>query len=219
MSADTILNWIEGSGWLVLSSEPTLDAEVRALALSRTKAEGGVAYIGMTMDDADDVMEDMADLGAPTGYFVNILTEDDESIRTQLAEASMIVISGEHTADALLDALQGAALEGLRSAYELGAVILAETVAATVFGSIMVLSAGRTATGLGWLEDSIIVTDVASVAESPEARAVLESHSAGIAVGIGDESALVLGPGGVVEAWGQKIITIALGGAISDKID
>lgn len=219
MSADTILNWMDGLGWLVLSSEPTVDAEVRAMALSRGKAEGGVAYIGLDIDDAEEVMDDMADLGAPTGYFVNILTEDDETIRTQLVEASVIVITGDFTAEELLGALKGAALEGLKSAYELGAVILAESVAATLFGTITSLYPGKAVPGLGWLEDAIVVTDIDSIAQSTEARAVLETHTAGIAVGIGAESALVLGPAGVIESWGQKTVTIALGGSINEKID
>lgn len=213
-----VFNWIQGAGWIVLSGGPDALREVRAKALGRISADGGVAYVGLDDDDYDDLIEDMGELGAPTGYLVNILTEDDETIKERLEDAALIFIPGEYRPEALRPALPGAAEKAIKAAYERGAIVLAEGTSASLFGGKLLLETGIAVDGLGWVEDAFIVPAVSSIADSEEARALLTAHVANVAIGIGYGSALALGPGGLVETWGEEAVTIALSsGAISEE--
>lgn len=216
MSVDQVLNWIPGAGWLVLSGGRTTLSEIRANVLSRAKPDGGVAYIGLSVDDAEDVMDDMAELGAPTGYLVNVMTEDDETITDQITDASIIVISGDYDPQTLLSGLFGAAAKAIQSAYEGGTIVLAEGGAVSTFGQVLPFYPGRLGDGLKWVTDAVIIPGVTSVNQSTEARAALETHTAKIAIGIAEGSALVLGPGGQVETWGGKQVTVGLGGTADE---
>ncbi len=211
MSVDNALKWIDGRGWLVLSASPTFDSEIRALTLARAKAMGGVAYIGLDVDDAEDALEDMSELGAPTGYLVNIMTEDDETIHKRLTECSVVIIPGDYPVDALINALKGAAIDALKDAFERGVVILAESRSASVFGKIVSLYSGRMIDGLNWVEDAVIIPDILSITDSEDARVALETKTVKVAVGLGSGSALVLGPSNLIEIWGEKHVTIGFG--------
>lgn len=211
MSQNLVLHWIEGDGWLVLSGGADALGEIRAQALARLRIDGYVAYIGTNDDDEDELLDDMGDLGAPTGYLVNVLTEDDHTIRGILQDAAMVVVPGDVDLGELRSALQGAGAEGIQTAYERGAVILFEGAASMLVGKL-VLAGVRFVDGFGWLEGAFVVPSVASVADSTEARDLIGTHEVQIAVGIGEGSALVLGPNGQIETWGKKQVTVALGG-------
>lgn len=215
MASSKVLHWLDGQGWLVLSATPGADSAVRAQALDRAAADGAVVYGSFGGDTADKALEDMESLGAPSGYVVDLLTEDDETIRTKLSEASIIVIGSNSPVEAVRSALLGAAVEGIQIAFENGAVILAEGAAASVFGSWVVLDDARITPGLAWLHRAVIIPDVTSVADSPAARSVLVSQPLGIAVGLGKGSALSLGPQGEVETWGSRRVTLVLGPGFS----
>lgn len=215
MSASNILRWSAGNGWLVLSGGDDPGGEVRAQTLRRLPVDGGVAYIGLDADDAETVMDDLAELGAPTGYLVNILTEDDDTIRARLQEAALIVIPGDLLLENLLSGLLGAGVDGMRAALERGAVILAEATSAILFGRFIPLASGEMIPGLNWLEDVFIMPGVTSLVESEMARAVLTSHDVQAGIGLGWGSALALGPGGAVEVLGKGEVTVALGGQVT----
>lgn len=206
-----VLHWLEGQGWLVLSGRADALSDVRALALGRIQADGGIAYIGLDSDDYDDLIEDMGELGAPTGYLVNIMTEDDETIRTRLEEASMILIPDEYPPEEIRSALTGAALEGVKKAYERGAIVMGEGRSASLFGALFMTTDGVASDGLHWLDESFIIPSVTSITDSQEARMLLEKQVVKVAVGLGEGAALVLGPQGAVEAWGDENVTIILG--------
>lgn len=207
-----ILRWPDGPGWLIFSSggdrsRSEMD-EIRASALTRIMIDGGVAYVGLDDGDHDDLIDDMGDMGAPTGFFVNIMTEDDDSIRDMMQDAGMILLTGEMDVLTLRSALMGAALEGMTEAFARGAVILAEGEAMRLFGVVV----QDDVNGIGWVEDSIIVPEIASISESAEVREALSSGVAKFAVSIGPDSALALGPERRIETWGEKKVTIALAG-------
>ena len=213
-----ILRWREGLGWLVLSGGVDTLREVRAQALGRIAAGGGIAYIGLDDDDYDDLIEDMGELGAPTGYLVNIMTEDDETIRDRLHDAAMVFIPDHYRPEVLLPALPGAANDGIKAAYERGAIVLAEGTSATLMGAKVLLETGIAVDGLGWLEDSFVVPAITSIADSEAARAILSTHVANVAIGIDVGSALALGPSEQVETWGDSVVTVALStGAVSEE--
>lgn len=212
MAENKVLRWRDGRGWLVLSGGVMLESEVRARVLERALVEGGVAYIAVNAPAGSDALSDMEDLGAPTGYWVDVQTEDDVALRKQLSEAGIIVIEDTTTPETLRSSLVGAALEGLLDAYERGAVVLLEGRSASVFCAWYVLD-GAVFEGLNWLENALFMPAVTSITESAPARGFLEGQPQAVAVGAGVGSALVLGPAGEVEIWGERQVTIALGRA------
>jgi hypothetical protein len=174
-----------------------------------------VAYItlGSNADEGEQVLADMADLGAPSGYMVDILSEDDETIQSKLAQAGMVVIEAAADAAQMRSALMGAASDGIQIAFENGAIVLAEGSSAAAFGSWVLALDERIVTGLEWLEGALVVTGTSAVGASPDAQRVLRAQAEAIAVGIDDQSALALGPDGEVELWGDGQVTVALGRA------
>jgi hypothetical protein len=206
MASNNVLRWKDGRGWLVLSGGASSD--IRAQALSLSAADGGVAYIG---GQAEQALDDMEDLGAPSGYLVDVMAEDDETVQKRIADAGMVVISGEGSARDARSSLMGAAAQGIEAAFGNGAIILAEGQSAAVFGAWVAVEDGGMASGLDWLDNGLIMPAVTSLTDSEAAREALAKEPAAIVVGIGAGSALALGPDGEVETWGKKQVAVALG--------
>lgn len=213
MAIQNILRWSSGRGYIILSGGTSAGGEVRALALRRIRSGGGIAYLGFDESSSDETLDDMEDLGAPTGYLVNIVAEDDLTIRDQLEDASLIMIDDSVSAEAWRDALPGAAADGMLSALEHGAVILAERRGAAALGAFMLDETHQLVRGLGWLEHLLILPGVTQIADSLAARDILDQKPDAIALGIGQESALALGPDGTLEVLGRGQVTIGLGRA------
>lgn len=214
MTHKNVLRWMDGRGWLVFSGGQSVTT-IRAQVIERLATDGAVAYITLGDESGlgEHALTDMADLGAPSGYLVNILAEDDETIQSRLADAGMVVIEDSSDVMQMRSALMGAALDGIQVAFENGAIILAEASSAALFGSWLVDSTGNTLTGLEWLEGALIVPGVNAISESPSAKHLLRVQPDAIAVGIGGQSALALGPDGEVELWGERQVSVALGRA------
>ena len=213
MASKAALHWRDGRGWLILAGATPAGDEIRGKALRIAAADGGVAYVatqGMT-SAADELLADMANLGAHSGFMVDVLSEDDETIHDQLAQAGMIVIAADESVTNVRSVLLGAAINGIQAAFENGAVVLVEGPAAMAWGAITVLDSGEISTGLDWLRSALIVPDNLSVGEAVETQTVMHARPDAIAVGIGPHSALALGPDGEVEPWGQQEVSIALG--------
>lgn len=211
MASNAALQWQDGRGWLVLAGSAS--DTVRARALGIAAADGGIAYLATQGVNAsvEQILTDMEDLGAPSGYLVDVLTEDDSVIQSKLAEASMIVIGGDPSVTNVRSALLGAGIAGIQEAFENGAVVLAEGLAAMAFGAWLLQDDGQINSGVGWLSSGLIVPGIASVSESPVTRIVMAAQPSAIAIGIGAESALALGPDGEVQTWGEQQVSIALG--------
>jgi hypothetical protein len=208
MASNNVLRWKDGRGWLVLSGSASSD--VRAQALGRSAADGAVAYIG-----GEQAMADMEDLGAPTGYLVDIFAEDDSTLQERIGDAGIVVVGSDAHPGQLRSGLMGAAAQGIETAFGNGAVILAEGQGAAIFGAWVAVESDEIVSGLDWLQSSLIVPGTASLAESGPAREILDAEPAAIVIGIGTGSALALGPDGEVETWGHKQVAIALGRSYS----
>jgi hypothetical protein len=211
MAVETVLRWKASLGWIVLSGGADEGGEIRATVLRRAKSSGGVAYLGFNEDSADAVLDDMEDLGAPTGYLVNVIAEDDDSIREQLEAASIIVIDDSVPAAEWRSSLLGAGVEGIMAALERGALVLAEGTGAEALGGFIINENGQLSQGLNWLENALILSGTTSLADSDLARAILHSQPQSLVVGIGVGSALALGGEGEIEVWGERQVAIALG--------
>lgn len=207
-----VLRWTEGIGWIVLSGGADAGGEIRAHALQIAKSAGGVAYLGLSEDSADETLADMEDLGAPTGYLVNVVAEDDDTIHKQLSESSIVVIDNSESVETWRDVLLGAANQGMQAALANGAVILAEGNAAMALGQWIVPSHDTLLRdGLAWVQHALILPGVTSLQGSDVARGVLDQSPDAIVIGIGVGSALALGSAGQIEVWGERQVSIALG--------
>ncbi|MEL6272381.1 MAG: hypothetical protein AAFR22_21435, partial [Chloroflexota bacterium] len=179
----------------------------------RLDVDGALAII--VLDDAaaaDDVLNDMQELGGPSGYLVNAMTEDDHTIKQQLADAAIVVVSSTAPPRNVKSYVLGAVIEGMQAAHDRGAIILAEGTAASVFGAYL-LDGESLVDGLNWLEKTGIVPDPEGLAESAEAQIMMSQHADVIMVGVGVGAALAFGD--TLEVWGNKHITIAPGTAYS----
>ncbi len=204
MPSVNVLRWIDGRGWIILSGGA--DDDVRAMAINRSSADGGIAVIALD-GSGDDLNDDIGDLGAPSSYEVDVFTEDDESVENKIGEASVVLVSSAASADGARSALRGAAITGMLHAYQNGAVILLEGETAAAFGS-WIISAAE---GLEWVEGAVILIGIQDAAA--RAKLILDAQPTAVALAIESGSALALGPDGQIEPWGNNQVTIALGSA------
>jgi hypothetical protein len=210
-----VIRWRDGAGWLVLSGGGEHGTDIEAQALARIGPGEPIAYIWAAGDveSADTHLAALDDLGAPTGYLVDVLTEDDETIKRQLSDAGMIILGDGPHLEQLRSALAGAALEGLSAAFARGGVILGIGAGAAVLGSFLGIT--KDAPGLGWVEGAIIAPHYDRADVLARLRDLLQQHPAAYGLGIGPESALALGADGRIEAWGDRQITVTLGHSIT----
>jgi hypothetical protein len=197
---------------LIFSGGDDAGSEIRAHALTRAKTYGVTAYISLADDGGDALLDDLEDLGARTGYFIDLEYDDPDDVEERLKTASMIVVQPGNSLDDLYYALQGAAESGLRQAYERGAVILFEGLAGNMFGRWVVSDEGELLDGFNWIQDAFIEPESSGMEDSRAVQAVLAEFDHAIAINIAEGSALVLGADGNIEIWGDPPrVTISLG--------
>ena len=206
MAGATVLRWLDGRGWLVLSGDD--DEDIRAIAINRSSADGGVACVSLS-GEGEQLTDQIVELGAPSSYQVDVLTEDDQAVQTKLAEAGVVIVEGGASPDEARSVLRGAAIDGIQEAYQNGAVVLVEGAAAEAFGA-WILAHGAAA-GLEWVEGAVIMRGGEGV--GARALPVFEVQPNAVAIAIEPGSALALGPDGQVETWGRRQVTVALGPA------
>jgi len=210
--ANTVLNYLKGRGWMVFSGGNTPGSPIRSQALARAQAYSSVAYISTAEDGGDSMMDDMEDLGARTGYFVDLQYDSPEELRKQLEGASLIVIEVGTSVDALVQGLVDEAVSGMREAYERGAVILIEGLAANVFGRWVISDSGELLDGLNWIENAFIEPDSGGIDDSHAVQTVIERFPEAIAINIRAGAALALGADSQIEVWGDaNDVTLSLG--------
>jgi len=210
-------SWLESNGWLVLSGSADALSEIRAQALSRVNADGAVAYVSLADDMGDSLMDDMSDLGAPTGYIVDIENDDNNSIYERLQGAGMIVIEPDDDIERLNKLMSQTVIRGIKDALEAGALVLFEGVAASLAGEHIVRQSGVVAKGLKFVTNTYISPDTSSILETSNAEKVFIAYPETVFIGVQRGSALVLGPQGHIETWGDKKVTISLGSDSTDK--
>ncbi|MCC7448903.1 MAG: hypothetical protein IT324_15910 [Anaerolineae bacterium] len=209
MPRANVLRWRDGAGWLVLSGGGAVAGDVEAQALALVSPGEPLAYIWAAGDveSADQHLDALLDLGAPTGYLVDVLTEDDDTIRNQISNAGLIIIGDGPNAKQLRSGLLGAAVEGMVTAFDRGAVILGIGQGAAILGSFMTDQAG-----IGWVEGAAIAPHYNRDEVAKQLHDLLLNHPEAYGLGIATGSALALGPKSEVEAWGERQVTVKLGG-------
>ena len=211
MPENSPLRWLPSNGWLVLSGRADALSEIRARALSRHNASGAIAYISLADDQGDALMDDMAELGATSGYLVDLEERDNNEVYERLSLATMIVVDAAEQGDRLLRLLRRTAIHALKDALDRGALILLEDAAASISGDYTLGTDARIAPGLSLLQDALVVTDVGSIAGSAALRAARSQLPDVVFVGLAVGSALVLGPEGQIETWGERQVALSFG--------
>ena len=209
-------NWLESNGWLVLSGSKDTLSEMRAQALSRLNVDGAIAYISLAGDLGDSLMEDMAELGAPTGYFVDLEDDDNNAIYERLKDASMIVIEPGDDVLTLKRLMTHTVIRALKEGLSLGALILFEGIASNLMGEYIVTLDGQMVKGLAFVNNVFISSNVDSILDVVDMQAVYATAPQTVFIGIPYGSALVLGPDRYIETWGDRQVTISLGSGLDD---
>ncbi len=202
-------SWHASNGWLVLSGAPDPLSEIRARALSRNNAVGAIAYISLAADMGDALMEDMADLGAPTGYLVDLEEQDNNEIYERLTAAGMIVIEADCAGSRLLRLMTATPMHAIKDALSRGAVILFEGAAATIVGERIVTPASQIEKGLNLLSNAMVLPDTNDV-DSQAMRDLHRQLPDTAMIFLERDAALVLGPDQHIETWGEGQVTIRL---------
>ena len=214
--AENFLKYLSGRGWLIFSGGNTSGSPIRAQALARAKTYGATAYVSLADDGGDSLMDDLEDLGARSGYFVDLQYDEPDDIKEQLETASFIVLEVGSSIDALYQALNEGAIAGLREAYQRGAIILIEGLATNLFGRWVLSDDGELLEGLNWVQNAFIEPESSGVDDSRAVQMVMGQVADAVAINVLAGSAIALGPDGQVEVWGEKEnVTISLGRGFS----
>ncbi len=213
MPRANIFAWRDGAGWLVLSGGGEAASEVEALALAKVPPGEPIAYVWAAgdIDHADRHLAALEDSGAPTGYLVDVQTEDDDTIRARISDAGLIILGDGPELGALRGGIAGAAADGMATAYARGSVILGIGAGAAVLGAKYAGKDGTLRDGLGWLEHAIIVPHYEPARDAATIRALLTQVPDALGLGIAQDSALAFG--GAVESWGETEMSVTLGAA------
>ncbi len=209
-----IFEWRDG-GWLVLAGGGLWDSEDNLAVVSRmlnqTVSQGPIAFIWAATDieTADENMETLRDLGARTGYLVDLMTESDEALADQINEAGVIILDDGPRLDELRDGLVGPALRAIEESYKRGTTIYAVGGSASLFGAYAGYGESPVS-GLSWLPHSIIVPAY-DHERAERLRGWIKQRPTEFGLGLGHGAALALGPLGEVELWGNAAVTVSLG--------
>ena len=118
MLQNNIFRWRIGRGLIVVpgggdpNSEDNLS--ITANLLSHTLSQGPIATSGPPATSSRPTCTwTCCDLGARTGYLVDILTEEDDALARQLNEAGVIILGEGPSGERLQEALVGVALQAI----------------------------------------------------------------------------------------------------------
>lgn len=209
MPEASIFRWLDGNGWLMFSGGP--DDDVRAVAIHRAAADGAVAVLHLG-GEGEALLFDLQDLGAPAGYVVDPVADNDPTLLDKLSNASVVIVTGAETTKEARTALLGAPLEGIQAAYDQGAVILVEGAAVGLFGGWSLEDTLRE--GLDWVEGVALMTQ--GVPETLAMRLLAETPAA-IVVNIRPGSGIAFAADGAVDLLGLREVVVRLGSAYTSR--
>jgi cyanophycinase-like exopeptidase len=216
-------------GWLVLAGGGSWREEetgdVDAAALGWADLDGPTAVVptaGQSITEAEALLEYYTDLGGPQGYVVPIFDAAGAQLMENcrlLVEAGLIYVSDGPDVAALVRALrESPALDAMIQAFEDGAVIVGMGVGAAALGAWIEdpqTAAGsepRAVPALGWLPNVIIAPHFKGTEVADQLRWLLNLQPNCLGLGVPDQAALGLGPGGEVERVGPGQVTVVVSG-------
>jgi cyanophycinase len=217
------LHWRTGAGWLVLAgSGRWQDGEtgaVDAAVLGWANLDRPIAMLlaaGGSTAEGEALLEYYADLGGPSGYVVPIFdaagAQQPENCRL-LEQAGLVYIADGPDALGLVRAMrESPALEALERAFQYGAVVLGMGTGAVALGVWVTAHdhPERAEPGWGWLSNAIVEPRFSGSEPASRLHRLVNAHPACLGLGIPEQVALALGPGGHVETVGEEQITVVL---------
>jgi hypothetical protein len=210
-----VLRWPEGQGWLIFASRPEESGSVRTEALTHVIIPGATVCIAPDSGEAEAILADLAELGAPSGYVVDLADEAPEIAIQSIQDAGLVVISAE-TPDQTVRLLNNRVLEAVLEVFGRGAVVLIEGAAVPAFGQWYLAEENMMADGFALVANTVLATDAVSAREAPFVQAVMLSQPDTLGIIIGPDSGLALGPERQLKALGRQFVTVALGQAYRD---
>src|SRR5712692_7012104 len=215
MTQGSPLRWRPGAGWLVLIggglwyTTELIDRKAIA-AMSGEKPIAFVPAAGCPPQYGDSFLAHYAALGAPAGSVMPIFdsaSAGDSGNAGRLAEAGLIYFGGGD-ARKLIGSISGTpAYDAIVAAYASGSVIVGMSAGAMALAEWGVpCDAGvGVLKGWGWLPDMIVAPHFTRD-RADALDAALSDHPGTLGLGIPEDVALALGPGGEVETWGTGLI-------------
>lgn len=210
------LRWAEGAGWLVLVGGDHVP-QIGDRVLGRADFARPVAVVPSTagLEWGEALLETIADLGGPRGYVVPLQDREDalsDRNRDLIAEAGLIVLSDGDAVTMARLLRDSPLLQGMAEAYAQGAIVVGVGTGAVPLGEWVLhdLERGKAEQGWGWISAAVIVPRFAGAEGEPHLRALLRRWPGILGLGIPDGAALALGPGGQVETWGQRQVTVVV---------
>lgn len=188
--------------------------------LTRSDADGPLVYIGAAHDElrAEAYLDYLGELGGRSGFAIDIIMEDDNTLETQISEAGIVVIGDGPDFERLFNGMHGAAIKAVHTAYLQGAVVIGHGAGAEIFGQyVMRDTRENPRKGFSWLQRAAIFSNQPGPAEKAALQKLLSKKPTSFGLGIRPESALALGPNNMVELWGNQQIAISLGQAYTTQ--
>lgn len=210
MSTAAPFTWLDSNGWLVLSGMPDALGEIRAQALSRCAGASDIAYISLAADLGDALIDDMAELGAPSGYLVELDHSDNNEVYERLSAAGMIVIQADRNAEELEALISQTVVSALKAALERGALILFEGAAVSIAAQRRLNAKGEWTAGLNFIQNALISPSAACDADGAWRRPEYDALPDVPVMTFAPGAALALGPARQIETWGDGEVTISL---------
>jgi len=223
------LAWRAGAGWLVLAGGGSWQTgeldDVNAAALGWADLDRPVAVLptaGGATVEAEALLEDYVDLGAPTCYVVPLFdyvgAQQPENCNL-IEDAGLIVIAdGPEVVNLVRSLRESPAMEAMSRAFDEGSAILGVGAGASALGAWVAESdtdeagVNRPEPGLGWLANIIVAPHFEGTEDAHRLRELLDLKQNCLGIGIPEGVGLGLGPSGDVENLGPGQVTVVVSG-------
>ncbi len=202
-------------GWVILTGAlPSIGGAFPDLAdrlLGRIDLSRPPLGLTARSEGSRGMTEFMQELGELIGAEGIILSLGEEG-EHRIEDAGLIALAGGRTREWLQAFTQGGLEQSLIDFLQADGLVLAARAAAAALGSwAMEEGFSGSIEGLGWLPGAIILPGVSDPGELPEVRELLGSSERRFALGLPQDTALAVGPGGKAEVWSLAAPKLVLG--------
>lgn len=219
---DLPVTWRKGKGWLVLVGGTTdfwrgteaIDRAAAELAL-RGKPIAFVPAANCPPAYGTSFLEVYRQYGAADGYVVPITSRDashDEQNLALLRDAGLIYFGGGDTTDLLASMTETLAVDAVAEAYAGGGVIVGMSAGAIALSSKGLSLGAGVLDGWSWVAP-VLVSVHHDDGRDAQFDSAMRQHPDMLGIGIPEDAALVLGPAGEIESWGDEELVLRRGDA------